>query len=317
MPARPMTIFYEVDLNETGEFRGTIDVSQSVSMIARKKYRQGLEWAIAGIRVNSPQAVKMTVSVLPQTWSCAQAWKTSFRAWRKMRRNAEAGMTVDNEAAYADFKVFFDDKHVDPLAVGGAPNLIPYGTTPAAPDATYEWLGSEFTWPDDSDMVGATRLAHMIGDDHSNVSFGMIHNYANLRARPQEEDPNIPDAGRGSVFTSLFDYGGDADPVLGDIASENDKPPYYIGVDQSTEEYYPGGKNYRPSYFDWNIGVTNIYNSGAGSNSNGFMPGFTAYCGLIRVVLEGSPAGDNIGLYLDLMPGPHDGYMARPMQEVN
>ncbi len=317
MPARPMSLYYEVDLDESGEFRGTIDVSQSVSLISRKFYRQGLEWAIAGIRFNSPLAVKCTVATLPQTWSCAGAWKTSFRAWRKMRDNAEAGMTVDNEARFADFKIYFDYLHADPIQVGGAPNLVPHGTAPAAPAATYDWSYSEFTWPDDSDMAGASRYVHMIGDDHSNVSIGAIHNYANLRKRPQAEDPNIPELGQGSVFTSLFDYGGDSDPILMDMVTENNEPPYYIGIDDGQEEYYPGGKNYRAGWYNWQVGVANIYNSGAGNNANGFLPGFTAYCGLIRIVFQGLPAGDNLGFWLDLMPGPHDGYMARPMQEVN
>lgn len=312
-----MTIFYQVDLDEAGNFYGTIDVSQSVSMLSRKRYRQGLEWAVSGIRVNSPQACQITIATLPQTWSCAQAWKTSFRAWRKMRHNAEDGMTVDTEARYADFKIAFDDAQSFSGDPQYAPLMLPYGTVSDPSAVVYDWTKSNFTWPDDSDMAGAERTAHMIGDDASIRSFGMIHNYANLRKRPQQEDPNVPELGRGSVLTSLFDYGGDADPILGDITIENSEPPYYVGLDTSEEEFYPGGKNYRADWYSNHISVSNVYSSGAGTSGNGFIPGFTAYCGLIRVAIGGPVSLANIGIYLDLLPGGHDGYMARPMQDVN
>lgn len=316
-PARPMSLMFEVDLNEAGELYSTIDLSQCVSMISRKRYRQGLEWAVSGIRINSPQGVQFRVAVLPQTWSCSGAWKTAFRAWRQMRRDAEGTMTVGNEAQYSDFKVYFDANHSDSGHIATAPNLLPVGTAPAAPGAVYDWTYSMYDWPDDSDMAGANRNAHMLGDDHSNISIGMIHNYANLRSRPVDEDPNIPELGHGSVFTALFDYGGEAEDVLQNISLENNEPPYYNGADPSQEEYYPGGKNYRPSWADWQISATNVYNSGAGGSSNGFIPGFTAYCGLIRLKLEGQPSVQNIQFWVDLLPGSHDGYMARPMQEVN
>ena len=132
-PARPMTIYFEVDLNESGNLFRTIDISQCVSMLSRKRYRQGLEWAVSGIRVNAPQAVQMTVATLPQTWSCAQAWKTGFRAWRKMQKEAERDMTTGNEARYLDYKIFFDDDHLDSGSLQYAPNLLPYGTAPAGP----------------------------------------------------------------------------------------------------------------------------------------------------------------------------------------
>lgn len=316
-PARPMTIFFQVNLNENGNLFRTIDLSQCVSMLSRKRYRQGLEWAVSGIRINAPQAVQMTVATLPQTWSCAQAWKTGFRAWRKMRDEAERDMTVGNEARYSDYKIFFDESHLDSGDPQYAPNLLPYGVAPAAPDAVYDWQYSTYHWPDDSDMAGAERMVHMIGDDSGVNSVGLIHNYAALRARPMPQDPNVPELGAGSVWTSLFDDGGDADAVLADITLINDEPPYYSGADQTTEEFYPGGKNYRAGWYDWQISVTNVYNSGAGTSGNGFAPGFTAYCGLIRLHLSGQVNLANIGLYVDLLPGPMDGYMARPMQEVN
>ena len=315
-PARPMSIYFEIDLSETGNAYHTIDISQCVSMLSRKRYRQGLEWAVSGVRVNSPQAIQLTLATLPQTWSCAQAWKTGFKAWRKMQKEAEREMTTGNQARYTDYKIYFDVNHLDSGNPQYAPNLLPYGVPPVGPQVAYDWQYSEYHWPDDSDMAGATRVCHMIGEDDAQ-SVALIHNYADLRARPMTEDPNIPELGAGSVWTALFDDGGDADAVLTDLTLLNDDPPYYNGVDTTTEEFYPGGKNYRADWYSWQISHTNVYNSGAGNSGNGFAPGFTAYAGLVRLHLQGPVSLQNIGLWLDLMPGPHDGYMARPMQEVN
>lgn len=321
MPARPMTLFYEFDLDENGELYRTVDIGESVSLVSRKAYRQGCEWAVAGIRLESSQPCNVEVSVLPQTWVCAQAWKTAFRAWRKMQRLAVQNTERDEVAAkYQDFKIGFDKYQLNSVLTGYAPNLIPLGyATPGGGAAHREWGFSEFNFPDDSELAGSDRLLHMIGDDDpsSGGSLGLIHNYANLRARPQNADPNVPEAGAESAFNWLFDFGGDSESTIQDFIAQNNAPPYLNGVDSSEEEFYPGGKNITPGAYNWMIASTNIYNSGAGGAANGFIPGFTAYCGLIRLVFTGIANTQDIKMFIDLMPGPHDGYMARPMQEVN
>tara|TARA_Y100000591_G_C21835375_1_gene702141 strand:- start:1515 stop:2465 length:951 start_codon:yes stop_codon:yes gene_type:complete len=316
-----MTLFYEFDLDENGELRRTIDIAESVSLVARKAYRQGCEWAIAGIRFESSQGFNVELSTLPQTWVTAQTWKTAFRAWRKMQRLAIQATESDEVAAkYQDFKVGYDKYHLNSALTGYAPNLIPRGySTPGGAVATREWQFSEFDFPQDSELPGSSRLLHMVGDDDgaTNGSIGLIHNYANLRARPQSADPNIPEGGVESAFNWLFDYGGDNEPTIADFIGQNNAAPYINGVDPTEEEYYPGGKNICGDAYSWMIASTNIYHSGAGGGSNGFIPGFTAYCGLIRLNCIGQANTQNIKMFIDLMPGPHDGYMARPMQEVN
>jgi len=318
LPPQPMTLLFDVDIGPGGVRYNTVDLSQCVSLIGRKFHRQGLEWAVAGIRFSSPAGVTVQVATLPQTWSCANAWSTGFRAWRKMNDLAERDMTSSNEAKYIDYKIFFDNRHIDASHAQYAPNLLPQGTLPGA-GYVYHWNYSNYDWPDDSDMAGATRAAHMLGDDNGSTSIGLIHNYANLRSRPQAEDPNVPELGDGSVFTSLFDFGGGSDVILRDIAEKNSSPPYWVGEDPSIEEAYPGGKNYRAAWVDWINAETNIYNSGGGANANGFIPGFTALCGLIRFKFA-SQSGSNLNdlkMWIDLVPGPMNGYMTRPMQDVN
>jgi hypothetical protein len=79
---------------------------------------------------------------------------------------------------------------------------------------------------------------------------GVIHNYALSRARPQDEDPNMPvdDNGAlgGSYLKLMFDFGGGSlQSVVADIVGANNEPPYPVGMNldtagQPTEEFYPG-----------------------------------------------------------------------------
>lgn len=317
MPARPMTVRYKIN-NVSGYEYYTIDLSESVSLISRKAYRQGLEWAVSGIRISSTSSLTFDVATLPQTYATAEAWRSAYETWRKMQKEARAaGDPNAIRAKYSDFKVAFDDKQIDSAEAQYAPNLVPYPVSAFGADARREWQFSEYNFPDDSDMFpGKSLLVHMIGDDKANLSIGAIHNWASGRVRPNMEDPNVPETGIHNAFDHVFDYGGESSATLSDLVQKNDVPPYWNGEDSTEEEYYPGGANYRHDWEHNLIAMTNVYNSGSGANANGFVPGFTAYCGLIRIALFAVETA-TVDLFIDLMPGPHDGYMARPMQEVN
>ena len=178
-----------------------------------------------------------------------------------MQREAiEDQETQTIAARYRDFKVAFDRNQLDSALGEYAPNLLPSGTAPSASDAPREWVFSEFNFPEDSGKYPNTSLlCHMIGDDATGLSIGAIHNYASGRVRPQTEDPNIPESGLQNAFDYVFDYGGEAGDSIIDMTTQNDAPPYYNGVDKSEQEYYPGGKNYRPGWNDWSIATTSVY----------------------------------------------------------
>jgi hypothetical protein len=315
-----MSIKYELSLLAGTDLYRTVDLSECVSIISRKAYRQGLEWGVAGIRFNSNSSFNVNVATLPLGWQTANAWKQAFRTWRRMQRDAVENQESDAVSAkYLDFKIGFDQLQLDAADPNYAPNLLPFGTAPPAGDAGREWVFSELNFPEDSHMyANQSLLLHMIGDDHgvAGGSVGIIHNYASGRVRPQTFDPNIPESGARNAFDYVFDYGGEASDTLTDLAEQNNVPPYYNGLDLTEEEYYPGGKNYRPDWYSWSISETSVYNSAGGTSSNGFIPGFTALCGLIRFHFLAN-ANTTVKMWIDLMPGPHDGYMARPMQEVN
>ena len=46
----------------------TIDLSQCASLMNRRFYRQGINWAVAGFKFASESPGRITVSKLPNTW---------------------------------------------------------------------------------------------------------------------------------------------------------------------------------------------------------------------------------------------------------
>ena len=96
----------------------TVDLSQSASILNRRFYRQGLSWAVSGIRVfkalpTETGAVGITWSRLPSTWSMSNGWEKAFRAWNKQQKDAidEAG-AQSAVARFRDFKIHMDVTHV-------------------------------------------------------------------------------------------------------------------------------------------------------------------------------------------------------------
>ena len=115
----------------TGEF--TIDLSQCASLLNRRFYRQGLNWAVAGFKIVTGAGVSGNISVskLQNTWVTSNAWEKAFRAWNKQQMDAieEAG-AESAVARFRDFKVHADVTHVNS---GFAANLLPLdGQRPVA-----------------------------------------------------------------------------------------------------------------------------------------------------------------------------------------
>ena len=111
-----------------------IDLSQVASLVNRRFYRQGLNWAVSGIKVLSQTGFvgSITCAKLPNTWVMANAWEKSFRAWQRM--NTEALSEAESvRPRFLDFKVYADSDH---HTAGYGGNLLPISL-----DGTYT-LGS-------------------------------------------------------------------------------------------------------------------------------------------------------------------------------
>ena len=112
---------------------GYVDLSQCASMMNRKFYRQGLNWAVGGFTFMSAAAAQGIIRVekLPDTWVMANAWTKGFKEWQRMNNEALRA-TESIRPKYLDFKIFMDSVHHDdgsalnktPVAFAGAPYTL-------------------------------------------------------------------------------------------------------------------------------------------------------------------------------------------------
>ncbi len=62
-----------------------LDLSQVASIVNRRFYRQGLNWAVGGFKLSTTATTvgNVFINKLPTTWVMSNAWEKSFRAWQK------------------------------------------------------------------------------------------------------------------------------------------------------------------------------------------------------------------------------------------
>ena len=57
-----------------------VDLSQVASLINRRFYRQGINWAVAGMKFLTTGTGTVVVSKLPNTWVMSNSWEKGFRS---------------------------------------------------------------------------------------------------------------------------------------------------------------------------------------------------------------------------------------------
>ena len=301
----------------------TIDLSQCASLLNRRFYRQGLNWAVAGMTFFTSGVGTIQVNKVPDTWVASNAWEKGFRAWQKMNNDAlDEAESV--RPRFLDFKVYMDSVHHQAGEIGNAlPTdsllnlatagewdyskvVVPFG--PSSPGNTTDfdviWTGGNF--PGVSPVTGANGVS-------------LIEGYAASRGLPDILDPNAPaDAADADGSTpenwlsALQNEGIDQDSeVLADMVSENNLAPYPFENDGvHTDTQYPGGANQLPGLQVHDLLLVTPTTIG-GKSSTG---GFNAQGGLIRIdplLSEGT-----LSCFIHLVPGPHRGYLCQPMTDV-
>ncbi len=292
--------------------RSYVDLSQIASLVNRRFYRQGLNWAVAGFKVLSSQPGSVTMAKLPNTWVTSNSWEKAFRAWNKQQMDAvdEAG-AESAVAKFRDFKVFADVGHV---TAGVAANLLPVDYAGNSYVAG-EWQESIIVLPQLLPDASGTEILpqeyklHVVGTNkNGTISRGIIEGYADSRAYPQSPDPVSPIIGSDQNWLrQMFDVGSDNVEITENATDRNDELPY-------PQVNYPGGQTQAPGleYHD----VVTIFES---NPTNGIgaqrMKGGNFPCGLIA--LDWSPVNSaNLVIQIDLVPGNHRGYLAEPMTEM-
>ncbi len=297
-------------LNFTGD--GYIDLSQCASIVNRRFYRQGLQWAVAGFTVeldNQVTSGNIRIETLPTTWVVSGAWHKIFAHWRKQQSEAlEASGADDVRAKFNDFKIFMDTPHV---TAGVSGNLLPTYGDGSSQFTVGEWEPSQVVIPNStadasgSEVDPTEFLLHMVGAGTTANSLGMIEGYKNSRALPISPDPQIPTNTNNvsNWLRNMFDVGNEDTEVMANASERNNETPY-------PHENYPGGGFQAPG-----LQLHSAFKA-TGSNviANRFtIPGCIVPCGLIKF---SNDTGVNARLQVHLTPGNHRGYLAEPMQDM-
>lgn len=298
-------------LNFTGD--GYIDLSQCASLVNRRFYRQGLQWAVNGFTVeldNQVTSGNIRIETLPTTWVSSNAWHKTMALWLKQQN--EAIEQYDGEsviAKFRDFKIYMDVVHA---AAGVGSNLLPTFGDGTATFTAGEWEYSQIVVPNIvADASGSTvdpieYYLHMVGASTApgGISRGMIDGYQFSRSFPQSPDPVSPaQDSADNWMRNMFNVGNDSDVIADNASDKNDDLPY-------PQVDYPGG--------DTQAAGLQLHSAfkATGSNviANRFtIPGCIAPCGLIKF---SNDTGVNARLQIHLVPGSHRGYMAEPMQDM-
>ena len=308
---------------DTAGGRYYIDLSQAASLVNRRFYRQGINWAVAGIKVISSKAGTFSVGKLPNTWVLSNSWEKSFRAWQRMNREA-LSESESVKPRFLDFKIYADSQHHQ---LGFGANLMPVSYTGSAA-VPGEWESSKFQIPDTTTASGVQdREVIAVGANYPGAgasglnAISLIEGYAASRALPAINDPNTPtDALRvdGStpqnwIAATFSDGTQQTDAVITDMVTENNQAPYpYEDDGTHTDTMYPGGSNQLVG-LEWHDIVT-LYEANA-TNGVGTqrVKGGNFPCGLLNIA---STVQGQVTFQIDLVPGSHRGYLCEPMTEM-
>ncbi len=319
-------------LNAPAGSAHTVDLSQCASLLNRRFYRQGLNWAVAGFTFITASSTTGTISVakVPDSWVSSNSWEKGFRHWLKMNNEAMDG-TESIKPKFMDFKVYMDSVHHN---AGVGNNLTPLMGSPATALTLGTWDMSEVTFPTSGATGGAIDYEIIwTGGSYPGAAptsgrdaVSLIEGYASSRGLPEIRDPNAPsdasDVGPTATpenwIGALENEGTEQDKdVLTNLLADNNQAPYpYENDGVHTDTQYPGGAN-QPLGAGSKLELHDVVGISATTIGNTTrMNGGNFQGGLIRVDMTGLSDTSNVAILVHLVPGPHRGYMCQPMQDV-
>jgi len=309
-----------------------IDLSQCASLVNRRFYRQGINWAVSGIKFLSQPTLtagslngNITVEKLPETWVMSNAWEKGFRAWQRMNNEA-LEETESVRPRFLDFKIYADSAH---HTAGFGANLLPINV--AGTVVPGEWESSKISYPDTT-LVGNAKERDVIAVGASfpgaspatgRNAVSLIEGYAASRGLPAVLDPNAPvDAEDTSGvapenwMAAMFNEGNiQTEQVIDTMTEENNIAPYPFENDGvHVDTMYPGGANQLTGLQIHDLEyVTGTTIGGTTRIKGGMFP-----CGLIGLHLLNRDSESPLvhTFCIDLVPGNHRGYLCEPMTEM-
>ncbi len=311
-------LWFHIDSSNSTNY---IDLSLAASAANRRFYRQGRTWAVAGMTLHTAPLNRtdvvtgnFDVSKIPETWVAANAHTKAKSLWMKSQ-----DQVLDDQpsvaAKYRDFKINLDGNMITSSIQDASASPAGDGEIMLPIDrqnftAKYgEWIYSTLQLPTDGGSAAPDEVQmHMVGSNTGTApnltSVGLIHGYGLARSRPQLIEPNTPTD--GGWMNEVFDVADNLDEIRLDVSDNNDVPPYRVGDDTTSEEYYPGGVNNQPSTALHSVEFVSASTVGGKT----YVPGGMFPCGLIRFDWAIADAGASMFLAVDLVPGPYKGYLA-------
>jgi hypothetical protein len=328
-----LTMNFNVPVKGSTKEAFFLDLSQCASLVNRRFYRQGLNWAVSGFKFFSAAGSKgeLQIQKLPNTWVMSNAWEKGFRHWMKMNSESlEAAESI--KPKFLDFKIYANDDH---HSLGYGANLLPLSgaslTLPVQQATAGEWVHSTFHIPNtavaSSDPTSNNpRSVIAVGPNYTatgadgQFAVSLVEGYAASRGLPDIEDPNTPTDATSinqsfsqNWLTALDnDFDQQTGEVIVDMTTENNISPYPFENDGvHTDTMYPGGANQMKTLeiHDGEF-VTSTTIGGTTRIKGGNFP-----CGLVGVFL-GNYDGEFLRMQVDLVPGSHRGYLAEPMTDM-
>ena len=301
-----------------------LDLSQIACLLNRRFYRQGINWAVSGMKIMSSQPASISVFKLPETWIMSNSWEKGFRVWQRMNNEAlEESESV--RPRFLDFKIYADAAH---HTAGFGANLLPVSLITGTPINAGEWAPSKVHIPTSSPgYLAADREMIAVGASYpGNGASGynavsLIEGYAASRALPNIEDPNTPNDMSDADGTTpenwqvaLFNDGTQQESdVLTDMALDNNIAPYPFENDGvHIDTMYPNGANqFSGLQLHDTETITTTTIGGQTRIKGGMFP-----CGLVRIDHLPTDVSANLVIQIDLVPGNHRGYLCEPMTEM-
>lgn len=299
------TLNYDINYSTVG-VDNYIDLASDLSNINRRLYRQGMQYAVAGLtvtdEVGATRDLEINVSTAGNTWIVHNAWKKGQALWMEMQKEVlDSNPSVAGK--WRDFKVRMTEQMAfvnTRRALNGSMGPWPAGQ---------EWSQSKFVVPQ-HDVDPATGLvkpaeewyASLIGpDDPASYVFSLVKAYEESRATVQSVAPNVPGTVPNSFYLKLQDDGSQDPELAAVIIDENDQPPY--------ADAYPGGGSFTVGESLTRVGRA-VLNANAPTLQ---MPGFTSECGFVHISGKSTQGTGNCRVQVHLVPGEYKGVLAVPM----
>lgn len=307
-----------------------IDLAKDLSVMNRRLYRQGMNYAVAnmqiffdaaGLKDYLSRTITCRIATAPNIWVVHNAWKKGFHAWNGQQKDALKALAggasgLSARPKYADFKIGLDAAHIQLDSGSGDQDISldvrggDFSST-ATPD---EWKIASLFWEDDGG-VDRSPIIHLLGQVASTqVDYvGLVENYGDSRVQPSLSDPSLPADASDSIYARMHSTEDLSDAIIDNIEGDNDQAPYDV-------DSYVGGAALSVYPMPVTQMAMNLANPTANSG------GFIAPCGLLKIDMDNWDDPDanadtdfqdtgqgGAKCIITLVPGPYRGVMAQKM----